>query len=105
MEIFFNGFVFPKDIHRIIVKIIAYCQNFMCKSNIKIIAPLEMVLIHYGSCLDWRKTLCTSFKVEHEFLKGYFYYFFERVVYYILTFLKVIGYWRKYFPGLNFFFS
>ena len=71
MEIFFNGFVFPKDIHRIIVKIIAYCQNFMCKSNIKIIAPLEMVLIHYGSCLDWRKTLCTSFKVEHEFLKGY----------------------------------
>ena len=71
LEIFCNGFVFPKDIHRIIVNIITYCQNCMCKSISKKIAPLEMVLIHYGSCLDWRKTLCTSFKVENELLKGY----------------------------------
>ena len=60
-----------KRIHRIIVKIITYCQNRMCKSISKINFPLEMVLIHYGSYLDGRKTLCTSFKVENEFLKGY----------------------------------
>ena len=66
----------------------------MRKSITKINAPLEIFLNRYGSCLDWRKTLCTSFKIENELLKGYLLHTFFAKSNWIL---KKIFSWRIFF--------